>query len=127
MPTSPEEPETAKLMEFGCDRWPLHYACRVGNLEQVEDLVRTAKYPLDEQDSHDATPLYLAALTGRSEICKFLLESGAKCDPDSGGDAARVFYVALTPQLRKLLREWSLSAASRDPFLEMLRKTYNDL
>jgi ankyrin repeat/BTB/POZ domain-containing protein 1 len=81
---------------------------------------------MDEQDAHDATPLYLAALTGRSEICKFLLQSGAKCDPDSGGDAARVFYVALTPQLRKLLREWSLSAASRDPFLDMLRKTYND-
>ena len=134
--TSPEEPETltchdfssknAKLMEFGCDRWPLHYACRIGNLEQVEYLVSVAKYPMDEQDAHDATPLYLAALTGRSKICKYLLQSGAKCDPNSGGDAARVFYVALTPQLRKLLREWSLSAASRDPFLDMLRKTYND-
>jgi ankyrin repeat/BTB/POZ domain-containing protein 1 len=92
----------------------------------VKYLVTVAKVPLDEQDSHDATPLYLAALTGQKEICKFLLESGAKCDPDSGGDAARVFYVALTPELRKLLQEWSLSAASRDPYLDMLRKTFQD-
>jgi hypothetical protein len=113
-------------LQFGCDRWPLHYACRTGNLEHVKYLVNVQKVPIDEQDTHDATPLYLAALTGRNDICQLLLESGAKCDPDSGGDAARVFYVALTPELRKLLREWSLSAASRDPFLDMLRRTFNE-
>jgi hypothetical protein len=130
MSPSPEAPSSSSFSDAtpfdGCDRWPLHYACRIGNLEHVKYLVNVAKLPLDEHDSHDASPLYLAALTGHSDICHFLLTSGAKCDPDSGGDAARVFYVALTPELRKLLVEWSLSAASRDPFLDLLRKTYND-
>eukprot|EP00978_Attheya_sp_CCMP212_P032730 scaffold129080_cov44-Attheya_sp.AAC.5 len=112
--------------ELGCDRWPLHYACRTGNLEQVRYLVDAKKVSLNESDTHDATPLYLAALTGRDEICQYLLEQGAKCDPESGGDAARVFYVALTPELRRMLREWSLSAATRDPFLDILRKAFND-
>ena len=110
---------------FGCDRWPLHYACRVGNFEDVQYLVDELHCPIDEGDSHDATPLYLAALTGRDEICRFLLERGAKCN-ENDGDVARVFYVALTPELRRLLREWSLTAASRDPYLESLRKGFND-
>ena len=110
---------------FGCDRWPLHYACRVGNLDHVQYLVDKLHCSIDEADAHDSTPLYLAALTGRNEICRFLLERGAKCD-ENDGDAARVFYVALTPELRRLLKEWSLSAASRDPFLECLRKAFND-
>lgn len=111
---------------FGCDRWPLHYAVRTGNMEDVQYLVEFAKQNVNEQDNHDATPLYLAALTGNEAICQYLLEHGAKCDPDSGGDAARVFYVALTPELRKMLKEWNLTAASRDPFLDVLRKTFND-
>lgn len=118
--------KSRSVTDFGCDRWPLHYACRIGHLEQVQHLVDVLKSSVNEQDAHDATPLYLAALTGRNEICKFLLERGARCDPNSGGDAARVFYVALTPELRRLLREWSLSAASRDPFLDSLRRSFND-
>ncbi|KAL7573712.1 hypothetical protein ACA910_007752 [Epithemia clementina (nom. ined.)] len=110
---------------FGCERWPLHYACRVGNLENVQYLVDHLHCSIDEADAHDATPLYLAALTGQVEICRFLLERGAKCN-ENDGDAARVFYVALTPELRRLLREWSLTAASRDAFLDSIRKSFND-
>lgn len=125
MPPSVEN-RAASFAEFGCERWPLHYACRVGNLSHVRYLVDVWHCAVNEQDAHDATPLYLAALTGHNEICRFLLESGAVCDPDSGGDAARVFYVALTPKLRRMLREWSLSAATRDPFLDSLRRSFND-
>jgi hypothetical protein len=125
MPPSIEN-RALSLAEFGCDRWPLHYACRVGHLEHVRYLVDVWHCAVNEQDAHDATPLYLAALTGQNEICRFLLQSGATCDPDSGGDAARVFYVALTPELRTMLREWSLTAASRDPFLDSLRRSFND-
>jgi ankyrin repeat protein len=125
MPPSVEN-RASSFAEFGCERWPLHYACRVGNLEHVRYLVDVWHCAVNEQDAHDATPLYLAALTGHNEICRFLLERGAKCDPDSGGDAARVFYVALTPELRRMLREWSLTAASRDPFLDSLRRSFND-
>jgi Ankyrin repeats (3 copies)/BTB/POZ domain len=103
-------------------RWPLHYACRTGNLEHVRCLVDYYRYPVNEADAHDATPLYLAALTGHTEICQFLLERGATCD---NSDAARIFYVALTPTLRRMLREWSLTAASRDPYLESLLQNFH--
>jgi ankyrin repeat/BTB/POZ domain-containing protein 1 len=125
MPPSVEN-RASSFAQFGCERWPLHYNCRVGNLEHVRCLVDVWHCSVNEQDAHDATPLYLAALTGHNEICRFLLESGATCDPDSGGDAARVFYVALTPELRRMLREWSLTAASRDPFMDSLRRSFND-
>jgi ankyrin repeat/BTB/POZ domain-containing protein 1 len=125
MPPSVEN-RASSFAEFGCERWPLHYNCRVGNLKHVRYLVDVWRCSVNEQDAHDATPLYLAALTGHNDICRFLLESGATCDPDSGGDAARVFYVALTPELRRMLREWSLTAASRDPFLDSLRRSFND-
>lgn len=103
--------------------WPLHYACRVGNLEQVQYLVKQSKASIgskddivNQHDDNDATPLYYAALTGNTDICRFLLEkAGARCQ---GHDGARVFYVALTSDLRKLLRVWSLSAATRDPYLD---------
>lgn len=126
MPPQHESPSTEPHSHpaFDCNEWPLHYACRVGNLNNVKYLVHTANLDVNEADDHDATPLYLAALTGSEEICQFLLENGAKCDPE--GDAARVFYVALTNNLRRMLRAWSLSAATRDPFLELLRKSFND-
>lgn len=112
--------------KFGCERWPLHYAVRTGNTDDLRYLVEVEKKSVNEQDFHDATPLYLAALTGNTEICQYLLEHGANCNPESGGDAARVFYVALTPELRKMLKDWNLSAASRDPYLDVLRKSFND-
>jgi Ankyrin repeats (3 copies)/BTB/POZ domain len=116
----------------GCDNnnnnnpWPLHYACRMGNLNQVQYLVNVLKFPVNEHDTHDATPLYLAALTGHTSICQFLLEHGAKCV--YGGDAARLFYVALTPELRHMLRQWSITrgAASHDVFMQNLKKSFND-
>lgn len=107
-------------LPLGCDQWPLHYAVRIGNLSHVKYLVNVLQFDVNESDYFDNTPLYLAALIGREDICQFLLENGAKCDPS--GDAARVFYVALTPKLRRLLRQWSLTAASRDAFVELLRK-----
>ena len=106
------------------DRWPLHYACRIGSLRQVQYLVEVLKYDVHSADDFDTTPLYLAALIGSTEICRYLLEQGAaKCAGHD--DMARVFYVALTPELRTTLREWSVSAALRNPFLESLSREFN--
>lgn len=76
---------------------------------------------INEADDHNATPLYHAALIGNTEICLFLLQRGAICTEH---DSARVFYVALTPSLRSILREWSLSAASIDPYLQSLQQNF---
>lgn len=95
----------------------------MGNLEHVRYLVDVWRCPINEADAHDATPLYLAALTGHTEICQWLLERGAKCN--HADDAARIFYVALTPSLRRMLQEWSLSAAARDPYLDSLKLNFS--
>ena len=76
---------------------------------------------INEADDHNATPLYHAALIGNTEICCFLLQRGAICTEN---DSARVFYVALTPSLRSILREWSLSAASVDPYLQSWQQNF---
>jgi hypothetical protein len=105
-------------------RWPLHYACRTGNYKQVKYLIDTLGFDYDkinEADDHNATPLYHAALTGHTDICCFLLQRGAICTEN---DSARVFYVALTPSLRTILREWSLSAASVDPYIQSLQQNF---
>ena len=105
-------------------RWPLHYACRTGNMKQVTYMIDKLGFDYDkinEADDHNATPLYHAALIGNTEICRFLLQRGAICTEN---DSARVFYVALTPSLRSMLREWSLSAASVDPYLQSLQQNF---
>lgn len=107
--------------------WPLHYACRIGSFGEVKYMVEIRRYPINEKDDFNRTPLYFAALIGHHMICQYLLEHGAICEPDSiGGDAARIFYVALTPELRRLLRCWSLSAKTYNPFYNYIRKTYNN-
>jgi hypothetical protein len=105
------------------DPFALHLACRRGDLDRARYLVQVLHHPVNRPDDFDATPLYLAALCGHAGVCEFLLQSGARCEEGSG-DAARVFYVALTPQLRGLLRAWSVSASAElalDPFVEALR------
>jgi Ankyrin repeats (3 copies) len=130
MPRRPEDPDPDPAggigaaeadSEFDDNPWPVHLACRRGDLHEVKRLVGVLHHNVNESDDFNATPLYLAALCGRAHICEFLLQNGAKCE---GGEAARVFYVALTSDLRDLLRKWSLSASTAasnyEPFLHVL-------
>jgi len=120
-----QEQDAHVPFQFGCNRFPLHHACRIQSFQQVEYLVKVLKYNVNTVDDFDASPLYLAALVGSMEICKFLLQNGATCS--SSHDAARVFYVALTPQLQSMLREWSVTAATRNVFLENMRSSFHNV
>jgi Ankyrin repeats (3 copies)/BTB/POZ domain len=130
MPRRPEDPDpdpagggigAAGAEESDDNPWPVHLACRRGDLQEVKRLVSVLHHSVNESDDFNATPLYLAALCGHADMCEFLLRNGAKCE---GGEAARVFYVALTSDLRDLLRKWSLSASTStsnyEPFLHVL-------
>ena len=55
-------------------------AVRDGDLERVRYLLSRRNISLLLRDEHDSTPLYYAALCGEFDICKLLLESGAKAD-----------------------------------------------
>lgn len=55
-------------------------AVRDGDLERVRYLLSRKNVSLLLRDEHDSTPLYYAALCGEFDICKLLLETGAKAD-----------------------------------------------
>eukprot|EP00698_Gefionella_okellyi_P002509 TRINITY_DN12357_c0_g1_i1.p1 TRINITY_DN12357_c0_g1~~TRINITY_DN12357_c0_g1_i1.p1 ORF type:complete len:459 (-),score=99.45 TRINITY_DN12357_c0_g1_i1:118-1437(-) len=53
---------------------PLHRACRVGDITWVQSLLGTASAPpVSSVDGNDRTPLYYAARSGITEICRLLL------------------------------------------------------
>lgn len=100
---------------------PLHYACRSGDLETVRFLVEVVGVDVNHIDDHNCPPLYYAALVGDTRICEYLLESGATISQD---DSARIFYVALTDELRRYLRTHNVTAKMKDPYMDAFRKLF---
>lgn len=100
---------------------PLHYACRSGDLETVRFLVEVVGVDVNHIDDHNCPPLYYAALVGDTRICAYLLESGATISQD---DSARIFYVALTDELRRYLRTHNVTAKMKDPYMDAFRKLF---
>uniref|UniRef100_A0A7S2ZNT2 BTB domain-containing protein n=2 Tax=Rhodosorus marinus TaxID=101924 RepID=A0A7S2ZNT2_9RHOD len=82
----------------------LCHRCREGDLPAVKDAILSG-ININARDVWDATPLYYACLTGRSDIVRFLLEAGAVCDVDTF-DGERCFYAALNLQVRTLLQTY---------------------
>jgi len=65
---------TAERWRFGDNRErPLIRACRLGNLEWVQLLVKAKAEP-DELNNKGASPLIAASMRGFTPICKFLIE-----------------------------------------------------
>ena len=79
---------------------------------------------MNVRDIWDSTPLYYACLCGHLELVEYLLENGARCDASSF-DGERCLYGALTDQIRKILKEFSVLSSTlkrREPFDEFLRR-----
>lgn len=66
-------------------------------------------------DPYDGTPLYYAAHGGHMEVCRYLLQAGARCD-EKTYMGERVFYAALNDNLRNLLKSYSLAKVQAHPF-----------
>ena len=68
--------------------------------------------------------MYYACLCGHLELVEYLLENGARCEASSF-DGERCIYGALTDQIRKKLKEFSVLSVTlkrREPFQEFLRR-----
>ena len=87
----------------------LCYACRIGDLENVDRLI-AAGVALNGVDAFDNSPLFLASLCGHEEIVKLLLKRGSVCDRDRH-EGARCIYGALTDSIRNILLDYDISKA----------------
>ncbi|POG80682.1 hypothetical protein GLOIN_2v1514796, partial [Rhizophagus irregularis DAOM 181602=DAOM 197198] len=85
-------------------------ACRSGDLERVESLVRNFATPINRTDFWQCSPLFLACLCGHYDIVKFLLENGARCERNTF-EGERCIYGALTLKIRQLLSSYKYTKA----------------
>lgn len=60
-------------------QFPLHKAAQAGNSRLVKELLKEG-FDVNELDDEFLTPLMLAASEERDQICKVLIEKGAKTD-----------------------------------------------
>ena len=93
-----ERKEIACRMKDGCA--PLFIACKKGNVEIVEYLIKTCEADVeqrgryevpDDRSVHNVTPLWCAAVAGRLPVVKCLVEHGADVNSmsDTGSTPVR--------------------------------------
>ncbi|GBB91666.1 hypothetical protein RclHR1_19000004 [Rhizophagus clarus] len=90
-------------------------ACRSGDLERVESLVRNFAVPINRTDDWQCSPLFLACLCGHYNVVKFLLENGARCERNTF-EGERCIYGALTTEIRQLLSSYKYTKAVDEIF-----------
>ena len=93
---------------------------RVGDLENVRYSLEVEGEDVNYVNDWNATALYYAAFGGHTEVVKYLLDRGAKCEENTF-QGERCYYGALTDAIREILRRYELTAASRSPYREFWR------
>lgn len=101
----------------------IFFACHTGDLERVRFLVEECDEEVNQRDRWDSTPLYYASLCGHRPVVEYLLQQGARCEPNTF-DGERSLYGALNDSIRHLLRSWKVAGASagvaRNPYIAFL-------
>lgn len=67
--------------EFLKGLYPLHYACTVGNENEVRNLIEKENVDINGEDIYGRFPLTIAAEKGNSSLVKYLLDNNA--DPNA--------------------------------------------
>ena len=81
---------------------PMHRAARENAVEEMQNLIVTGKYDINEKDSMKRTPLHMASWAGNAEIVKLLLRSKAKTDAIAN-DNFTALHFATNVEIIKLL------------------------
>ena len=84
---------------------PLHFACREGDLDAINILVK-AKADVNRQSADGWAPLHSAAFSGKRQAISLLIEKGAKLDVYTDQGVTPLVYVAakgMVPSLREML------------------------
>lgn len=73
----PEWARTKLFILINKNRYPLHYACYFGAVEQLEKEIKKG-VRVDEQDTNGKTPLHYACERGHYQVVKALVEHGVE-------------------------------------------------
>ncbi|GAU91949.1 hypothetical protein RvY_04105 [Ramazzottius varieornatus] len=117
------KPRDSSAKARGMEQNELFVACRHGNLDKLKILVEERDVELNIRDMWDSTPLYYACLCGHTDVVRYLLEQGARCDADTF-DGERCLYGALTNDIRQLLLQHKAITSQtirRNQYEEFLR------
>eukprot|EP00111_Clytia_hemisphaerica_P019381 TCONS_00057216-protein len=86
----------------GEDQAPIHYAAKYNAEDSLKVLLHMGAN-IEDKDYKNRTPLFVAAETGRSGACTFLLEQGAPAGVyDNGGRLALSLMVQKMPDVAKI-------------------------
>ena len=99
-----------------------HYA-RIGDLDNCRLLIEVKGKDVNQINEWNANALFYAAHGGHIEVVKFLLQAGAVCE-EGEFLGERCFYGALNDDIRSVLKSFKYTAASRSPYREFWRKTW---
>lgn len=111
---------SAKMLEDN-----VFLASREGNLTRLKLFVERDGQDINVIDDWDATPLYYASLCGHIEVVKYLLERGARCEPNTF-DGERCFYAALSDDIRRVLHSYQAANKQRGPLFVYTFRIFNN-
>ena len=91
----------------------MHKAARDNNADEMQALIVSGKYDINERDSMKRTPLHLASWSGHTEIVKLLLQSKAKTDLLANDNFSALHFASRAEIIKLLVKSNKALLAGR--------------
>ena len=82
----------------------MHTAARENAIEELQNLIVTGKYDINEKDGMKRTPLHLACWAGNVEVVKLLIRSKAKTDAIASDNFTALHFATNTEIIKALVK-----------------------
>ena len=83
---------------------PMHVAARENKVEEMQNLIVTGKYDINEKDFMKRTPLHMASWAGNVEIVKLLIRSKAKTDAIANDNFTALHFATNVEVIKQLVK-----------------------
>lgn len=91
----------------------MHKAARENDADEMQTLIVSGKYDINERDSMRRTPLHLASWSGHTEIVKLLLQSKAKTDLLANDNFSALHFASSVDIIKLLVKNNKALLAAR--------------